>query len=269
VPGTRAHPWVGCSGWSYAGWRGAFYPPGLPTSHWLRHYARHFDTVEVNGTFYRLPAERFVTSWRRQTPDRFLMAVKASRYLTHTRALANPEDPLERLFTNLRLLGPKLGPVLYQLPPAFEIDLARLERFLSALPRRLSGVPTPLRHVVEFRHPSWYVSDTFALLDRHDVTVCLHDKRGSELIGPVTGPIVYVRFHGTTGAYAGGYDDAALEEWAQRLGRECRDGRDVYAYFNNDIDGHAVENARDLRARLDDAIAPATAAAGGHRRSRR
>jgi uncharacterized protein YecE (DUF72 family) len=223
--------------------------------------------VEVNATFYRLPTERLVASWRSQTPERFLFAVKASRYLTHTSAFSSPEGPLERFFTSLRVLGPKLGPILYQLPPTFELDLGRLERFAAALPRRLPGIARPLRHVVEFRHPSWYVADTFAMLAHHDVTVCLHDKRGSELIGPTAGPVAYVRFHGTTGQYAGSYDAATLDEWARRLAHERRDGRDVYAYFNNDVDGHAVENAGALRTRLEAMIAAPPSLPAAARRS--
>ena len=183
---------IGCSGWNYEAWRRRFYPSGLPPAGWLAHYATVFDTVEANGTFYRLPEPETFAAWRAQTPAGFLMAVKASRYLTHLKRLREPEAPLERLFERASGLGPRLGPVLYQLPPQMRIDLDRLDHFLRALPRRIAG-RRRLRHVVEFRDQSWYTPDTFALLEAHDVALCLHDKRGAEIAEPAVGPFVYVQ----------------------------------------------------------------------------
>jgi uncharacterized protein YecE (DUF72 family) len=235
---------IGCSGWNYKAWADRFYPAGLPPSRWLSHYVGVFDTVEVNNTFYRLPARDTFAAWRRQTPPGFCIAVKASRYLTHLKALRDPAPPLALLFERARGLGPRLGPMLYQLPPRLALDLPRLDTFLAALPRvRTHGLP-----VIEFRHPSWYVPETFARLEKRGVSLCLHDHRDGPYAGSWTGPAVYVRFHGTSGRYAGRYDRDALARWADRLTRAAARGQDVYAYFNNDPDAAAPENAQMLKA---------------------
>jgi uncharacterized protein YecE (DUF72 family) len=243
---------IGCSGWNYKTWSGRFYPAGLPASQWLAFYLAHFDTVETNATFYRLPAHETFASWQAQTPDGFVMAIKASRYLTHLKRLTNPEEPIARLFERARGLGARLGPVLYQLPARLERDLPRLERFLGALPRTIDadGAPDlPLQHTIEFRHPSWYEPETFALLATHGVALCLHDMAGSAIETPGVGPFTYVRFHGAAGKYFGSYGDDVLAGWARRLADEWRAGRDVYAYFNNDPDAVATHDARRLRDR--------------------
>jgi uncharacterized protein YecE (DUF72 family) len=241
---------VGCSGWNYTAWRGRFYPAALPPSGWLAHYAGTFDTVEANGTFYRLPSGETFAAWAAQTPPGFVMAVKASRFLTHLKRLRDPDEPVGRLLERARRLGSRLGPILYQLPPQMRLDLDRLSAFLAVLPRRLDGPRRTLRHVVEFRDPSWYREATYELLRRHGVALCLHDKRGAEYDGPVIGPIAYVRFHGTSGHYRGSYGPAALERWATRLAAEYHAGRSVYAYFNNDPAAVATANARSLKRRL-------------------
>ena len=239
---------VGCSGWNYKAWRGAFYPPELAPRRWLEYYATRFDTVEINNTFYRLPERSTFTGWRSRMPRDFLAAVKASGFLTHMKRLRDPEEPLERLFSRASALGHRLGPVLYQLPGNFHADLVRLEAFLRALPRMSSG--RRIRHVMEFRHPSWYVPETFALLEHHGVALCLHDKKGSAILEPFVGPFVYVRFHGTSGHYAGSYSDRRLEAWARRLAEQLKNGRPVFAYFNNDPDAVATSNAITLRAAI-------------------
>lgn len=241
---------IGCSGWNYKSWKTRFYPADLPPSRWLAYYASVFDTVEANGTFYRLPEIETFAAWREQTPPGFLMAVKASRFLTHMKRLRNPEEPLDRLLSRAQGLGPRLGPLLYQLPPDFERDFERLEPFLRALPATIRGSRRRLQHVIEFRHPSWYVDDTARLLGRYGVSMCLHDKAGSAIADAAPGPCTYVRFHGTSGQYHGSYSDAALGRWAERLAVEWRAGRSVFAYFNNDPEAVATENARRLRALL-------------------
>jgi uncharacterized protein YecE (DUF72 family) len=242
---------VGCSGWNYPAWRGEFYPPGVPPRQWLAHYAAHFDTAEANGTFYRLPEYDTFAAWAAQTPAGFTMAVKASRFLTHLKRLRDPEEPLRRLFEHAAGLGVKLGPVLYQLPPQMRVDRARLATFLAALPRHLPGRPRRrLRHVVEFRDPTWYSDDVFQLLRDHDVALCLHDKRGSEWTTALPGRCLYVRFHGTSGDYRGSYGATALDRWARRLAAAWQAGQDVYAYFNNDPGATATRNALSLRRRV-------------------
>jgi uncharacterized protein YecE (DUF72 family) len=240
---------IGCSGWNYSSWRGTFYPVDLPAREWLRAYARIFDTVEVNNTFYRLPEAATFAAWRAQTPSSFRMTVKASRFLTHIKRLRDPDEPLDRLFSRAAALGSRLGPVLYQLPSNFHVDLERLDTFLAALPRRLSA--RRLQHVLEFRHPSWYVDEVFERLDRHRVALCLHDKFGSEIAEPFVGPFVYIRFHGTSGRYHGSYPSRELNLWAGRLAAQWRKGRAVYAYFNNDPEAVATRNAVTLRTALE------------------
>jgi uncharacterized protein YecE (DUF72 family) len=242
------YPRIGCSGWNYKGWRGKFYPAGLPSSRWLGYYSSVFDTVEINNTFYRLPETSTFASWKRQMPPGFVVAVKASRFLTHIKRLKDPQEPIDRLFSRSKALGPRLGPMLYQLPPNFfrnDVNAARLEIFLRTLPRRINR--RVVHHVFEFRHPSWYVDETFQLLEHHHATLCLHDKRGSAIFEPFVGPIAYIRFHGTSGHYAGSYPDERLERWATVLAEQWRIGRPIYAYFNNDPDAVATENAQTLR----------------------
>jgi len=207
-----------------------------------------FDTVEINNTFYRLPEKSTFDCRKRQTPLGFVVAVKASRFLTLIKRLKDPQEPIDRLFSRAKALGPRLGPVLYQLPPNFfrnDVNVERLEIFLRAMPRRINR--RVVHHVFEFRHPSWYVDETFHLLERHNATLCLHDKRGSAIFEPFAGPIVYVRFHGTSGHYAGSYPDERLERWARVLASQWRAGRPIYAYFNNDPGAVATENAQTLR----------------------
>jgi uncharacterized protein YecE (DUF72 family) len=241
---------IGCSGWNYKSWSGRFYPVDLPPSEWLAFYLRHFDTVETNATFYRLPTRDTFARWREQTPAGFVMAIKASRYLTHLKRLLDPEEPVARLFEHAAGLGPRLGPILYQLPASLARDLGRLERLLAALPARLPGAGPggrPLQHAFEFRHPSWYDDTTFRLLADHGATVCLHDMADSAIDGPAVGPFTYVRFHGAAGKYVGSYGDDALAGWARRLAADWRRGRDVYAYFNNDPDAVSTRDATRLR----------------------
>jgi uncharacterized protein YecE (DUF72 family) len=245
----RVRPRIGCSGWNYKAWRGSFYPHTLPVRQWLEYYAARFDTVEVNNTFYRLPERSTFTQWATQVPAGFLMAVKASRYLTHMKRLRDPEEPLTRLLSRATGLGRHLGPMLFQLPGHFTRDLDRLDAFLQQLPREWKS--RRLHHVMEFRDPSWYVDEVFAILRRRRVALCLHDKAGSTIDGPFVGPVVYVRFHGTSGHYQGSYSGEDLDRWARRLAEQVQDGRRVYAYFNNDPGAAAVENATTLREQLE------------------
>ena len=235
---------IGCSGWQYAHWRADFYPAGLPASRWFDYYAERFDTVEINNTFYRLPEVYTFRAWAARAPARFLFAVKASRFLTHMKKLKDPEEPIARLFERADGLGRHLGPVLYQLPPNWKLDRGRLEHFLQALPRGI-------RHVLEFREPGWYADDVSALLERYGVARCLHDMKGSATGQERVGPIAYVRFHGAAGTYSGGYPASRLERWAVWMDRQRREGIDVFAYFNNDVGGHAPRDAATLRGLME------------------
>jgi uncharacterized protein YecE (DUF72 family) len=231
---------VGCSGWQYRHWRGDFYPSAVPVSGWFEHYASIFETVEINNSFYRLPESATFAVWATRAPRGFVFAVKASRYLTHMKKLKDPGDPLDRLLTRARVLGRHLGPILYQLPPGWRCDLQRLEQFLQHL-------PADVRHVLEVRDPTWYAPEVFALLERHGVALCLHDMQGSATGRLRIGPFVYVRFHGASGRYGGGYPPHRLDAWAAWLADQALGGADLYAYFNNDVGGHAPRDAVRLR----------------------
>lgn len=235
---------VGTSGWSYLHWRGVLYPEGLPASRWFGRYAERFSTVEINHTFYRLPAASTFDRWREQAPRGFVYAVKASRYLTHVKRLREARVPLRRFLDGARRLGPALGPILFQLPPREKPDVERLRAFAALLPR-------DLRFVFEFRNPAWMTPELRELLERRGLGCCLHDMK--DFPGPrwSTGPLAYLRLHGQSReAPAGNYPDRALRPWAERMRAESAAGRDVWAYFNNDRGGHAVRNARTFRSLL-------------------
>ena len=234
---------IGCSGWQYPHWRGDFYPSDLPLAAWFGHYASIFDTVEINNSFYRLPEAETFERWRRAAPPGFQFAVKASRFLTHMKKLKDPEEPIQRFFERASRLGRKLGPVLYQLPPRWPVNLERFAAFLAKLPARR-------RHVVEFRERTWYSDEVFALLESRRVAMCLHDMKGSESPRQRVGPLVYVRFHGAGRKYGGRYGDEELDDWARWLAARRREGVSVYAYFNNDSGGHAPRDAIRLRERV-------------------
>ncbi|HKG36530.1 MAG TPA: DUF72 domain-containing protein [Solirubrobacterales bacterium] len=234
---------VGCSGWSYASWRGGFYPQGLPPARWLEHYAQTFDTVEVNATFYRLPAPSMVAGWAEHSPPGFLFAVKASRYLTHIRRLRDLGQGVERFYERLEPLvkSGKLGPVLWQLPANFRHDEDVLGAALAALP---AG-----RHAFEFRHESWFRPSVVRLLEAHGAALVVADDARRELPRLTTSGWTYVRLHYGRHGRRGNYSDAELEEWRRRIAA-WRARRDAYVYFNNDWEGFAPRNAARLRAGL-------------------
>jgi len=238
---------IGCSGWIYRHWRGAFYPERLAVKHWFAHYAEHFDTVEINNSFYRLPKAETFDAWREQAPPGFRYAVKANRYLTQAKKLKECEAPLARMMPPFRHLGETLGPILYQLPPRFRLNLERLETFLGL-------VPKDVVNVFEFRDKSWYVPETLALLDRHGASFCAHDMPGSASPREAVGPIAYVRFHGGEGKYWGRYSDECLLDWTDWMVAQARSGRPVWAYFNNDAEAHAIHDALTLKAMVRQAI---------------
>ncbi len=231
---------IGTSGWVYHHWRGPFYPPDLPQARWFEHYARHFATVEINNTFYRLPSEAAFDTWRAQAPPGFVYALKASRYLTHVKRLANPQAALDNLVGRARRLGDHLGPILYQLPPHWHLNLDRLDRFLALLPRDLT-------HAVEFRDPTWLVEPAFELLSRHGVAFCIMSLPGVDCPVRATASTVYIRLHGVQSPYADRYSPEQLRGWAENIHRFLTEERDVFVYFNNDAQGFAVQNAMELR----------------------
>jgi uncharacterized protein YecE (DUF72 family) len=231
---------IGCSGWVYKHWKGVFYPEDLPQKRWFEYYSSEFDTVEINNSFYRLPPADTFEKWRNQAPPGFCYAVKANRYLTQAKKLKDCEGPQERMMSAVRALGDRLGPMLYQLPPKMNLNLERLEDFLK-IPKRVTSV-------FEFRNASWYAPETYALLDRYGASFCVHDMPSSKSERIAVGPIAYVRFHGGEGKYWGRYSDERLLEWSDWIIEQSLQGRSVWCYFNNDIHGHAIHDARTLKS---------------------
>ena len=253
---------IGCSGWNYRHWRGPFYPEGLAVKRWFEHYAATFDTVEINASFYRLPTAETFARWRGQAPPGFCYAVKANRFLTQAKKLKDCEEPLERMLGPMRALEDRLGPILYQLPPSLRFNPERLETFLALLPKDLT-------HVFEFRHPSWLVAETLALLDRHGASFCAHDMPGSVTPRWACGKAAYVRFHGTAGKYVGRYPEDTLLGWADWMTSEASGGRTVWAYFNNDIYAHAIDDALTLRSMVGQIVGSTNFSGRGSQRRRK
>jgi len=244
-----ARAYICTSGWSYDHWQGVLYPEGLPPRERLDRYVAHgYGTVELNASFYRWPADTTLASWKRRLPDDFLLTVKAPRALTHARRLYEPEVWLERIGQGLSKLGDgQRGPLLVQLHPAQSVDHARLAYFLECLPRAGLGSQ---RIAVEFRHPSWHMDEAvFQLLESHGVAYCVMSGAHLPCLLRATAPFVYVRLHGPDAnhLYAGSYSDDDLGWWAGRIQEWQGMGRDVFAYFNNDVAGNAVRNANTLK----------------------
>jgi uncharacterized protein YecE (DUF72 family) len=236
---------IGTSGYAYPHWRARWYPVGLPPRAWLPFHAERFDTVELNNPFYRLPDARVFAAWRRAVPPGFTFAVKASRYLTHMRKLVNSADPLRRLLTRARRLEETLGPILFQLPGNFTVNVPRLEGFLSVLQRQ--RWVASLRAVLEVRHASWLEPVVLDRLRDANVALCLADWPECPVAGVLTADFVYVRRHGWGRRYGGLYRDSHLTADAVDIAEWRRRGLDVYVYYNNDGQGAALRNALRLR----------------------
>jgi uncharacterized protein YecE (DUF72 family) len=234
---TMAKVYVGTSGWSYASWRGAFFPAKVMLKHHLAYYATQFSTAELNGVFYRTPSLKAVRDWRKRTPAHFVFAWKASKFITHWKRLSGKSrNSLALIEQRLKILGPKAGPVLFQLPPRFEADNKRLQSFLKLLPKRR-------RYAFEFRHRSWYRKPTFDLLKKHNIALCISDHRDAPAPWKVTAKFVYLRGHGPRGDYRNHYSGAALGKWADKIKRWRRRRRTVYVYFDNDQKSAAPADA--------------------------
>lgn len=231
---------IGTSGWNYKHWLGPFYPETFPAKQMLAFYAKHFDTVEINATHYHLPDFSAFNNWRETVPDDFVFAVKASRFTTHMKKLKSPKASTEKFFVRVEKLRDKLGPILFQLPPRWKVNVPRLKAFLSAMPRGH-------RYTFEFRDESWFIDEVYDVLRAHNTALCFYHQMGYDSPQEVTADFIYVRLHGTESKYGGSYPDSALKQWARRIRRWQKDSKDVYFYFNNDPEGHAVRNAKRLR----------------------
>jgi len=231
--------YIGTSGWVYHHWRGLFYPQGLAQAKWLEFYNQHFTTVELNNSFYHLPSEKAFAAWRERSSEGFVYAVKISRLITHLKKLRNVEGALENFLSRAKILGEKLGPLLYQLPP----NMPRNDRVLEAF---LQLLPTGLCHVFEFRNESWFDEGVFALLKEHNIGFCVYDM--PEFTTPVvaTADFAYIRFHGSAELYGSCYSDAELKGWAKRIAELGQGLPSIYIYFNNDAEAFAVSNAKTL-----------------------
>ena len=237
--------YIGTSGWHYDHWQGKFYPEKLAKADWLEFYARHFNTVELNNTFYRLPSENAFQIWYKSSPADFVFAVKASRFITHIKRLKD-KQPLDTFLTRAQGLKEKLGPVLYQLPPNMHRNDDRLESFLSVLPK-------DIRHVFEFRHGSWLDEGVFSILHKYNAGLCVFDMPDFTCPVLATADFAYIRFHGRLWLYSSRYSDEEMADWAKKLAELASSAnlKAVYIYFNNDAEAYAVENAVTLRSYLE------------------
>ena len=243
--GTEPRAWIGTSGWTYDSWRGPFYPHEVPKHARLPWYATKFATTEINFSFYRTPSMDAVRKWRKQTPREFRFAWKASKFITHWKRLnsATCKNSLDLMMTRLRVLGPKLGPVLFQLPGNFVCDTDRLHGFIKFLPRRH-------RYAFEFRHPSWYEKGGLDVLRERDVSLCVSDHHQAPAPWISTANHVYVRGHGPGGRYKDNYPDHTLKKWAQNIQKWTAQGKTVFVYFDNDQKSAAPHDVHRLSTLL-------------------
>lgn len=235
---------IGTSGYSYKHWIGRYYPAELKSSDWLRHYVRDFDTVELNNTFYALPKEETFDAWRKNTPSDFLFAVKGSRFLTHMIKLKDPARGLVNFLPRAERLRSKLGPILWQLPPGWKVNVGRLEEFLKLLPRKH-------RYTFELRNETWMIEPVYEVLRKHNAAFCIYELAGYQSPLEITADWTYVRLHGPTAfKYQGSYSDRQMEEWADRIRAWSRRMKAIYVYFDNDDSAYAVDNALTLKRLL-------------------
>ena len=234
---------VGTSGWHYKHWKGPFYPEKLPASRMLQWYVQQFDTVEINNSFYRLPQPSALELWCRQTPPNFCFAVKASRYITHNRKLKDPQNAVDNFLRVIEKLGRRLGPILFQLPPSWKVNVERLDQFVGALPHAH-------RYVFEFRNETWNIPEVFKVLRRHNAAFCIHELAGFHAPIEVTANFTYVRLHGPGGKYQGDYSRKTLQTWAKRIRAWRKKLGHVFIYFDNDQAGFAAKNAAELKAMI-------------------
>lgn len=236
---------IGTSGWHYKHWKGPFYPEDTSAGTMLAYYARKFATVEINNSFYKLPRQQTLQNWRDGVPDAFVFGFKASRYITHMKKLKEPRESLTKLLRAVQALGPKLGPILFQLPPRWRCNNRRLAEFLEALPQTH-------RYAFEFRDPSWFNDAIYAILKSHGAAFCIYDLKGRVSPKAVTADFVYLRLHGPSEtAYQGRYDVQALCGWAGAMTAWQRQNKSVYCFFDNDQAGYAATDALRLKEMIE------------------
>ncbi len=231
---------IGTSGWSYKHWRNTFYPENLKVKNQFSYYIDHFNSVEINNTFYGMPSDETFQNWESQVPEDFRYVIKANRFITHIKKLHDPEDSLLIFMEKVKFLEKKLGAILFQLPPSLHVNLRLLEDFLTVLSPKN-------RYVFEFRHSSWYLPEVYQLLEKYNCAFCIYELAGHVSPAKVTADFVYVRLHGPTSIkYQGSYSDEALQEWAEQCLKWLKT-KDVYIFFDNDEKGYAAFNALQLQ----------------------
>ncbi len=234
---------IGTSGWTYKHWQRTFYPVKWPKSRWLEYYTGHFDTVELNASFYRLPSLKTFENWKARTTDHFLWSVKGSKYITHTKRLENHAEPLDRLYGVTAGLGEKLGVILFQLPPNLAFDEKVLRNFCKSLDPRI-------RHALEIRHSSWINGRAFRILREFNIALCTADTAGRyPSCEEMTADFAYIRLHGSRKLYASKYSEKELRTWAEKVNAW---EKDIFIYFDNDFEGHAVDNAKRLKEIIEE-----------------
>jgi uncharacterized protein YecE (DUF72 family) len=236
----RAQIHIGTSGWSYKHWKGKFYPEGLPSADQFKYFRKYFDTVEINNSFYRLPSAAAFEKWKKSAFPGFLFAVKASRYITHMKKLLEGPESTKRFFSSADHLGKKLGPVLFQLPPGWKRNPERLSVFIDHLPKKH-------HYVFEFRNPTWYDEEIYAILRKKNCAFCIYELGGHRSPEVVTADFIYIRLHGPEAKYSGNYSDAILGSWASKIRQWKNHGLSVYVYFDNDANAYAAFNALKLK----------------------
>jgi uncharacterized protein YecE (DUF72 family) len=228
--------YIGTSGWHYKHWLGRFYPEGIKEAGQLSYYIQKFKSVELNNSFYRLPSPKTFSGWRKTVPSDFLFAVKGSRYITHMKKLNVERENIQVFFDSVKKLREKLGPILFQLPPKWKLNIERFEKFLRQLPKKY-------RYSFEFRNHEWYDKEVYALLKKHKAAFCIYELDGHLSPKEITADFIYIRLHGPGGKYSGNYKDPVLKKWARDCLKWKNEGRDVYVYFDNDQLGYAAFNA--------------------------
>jgi uncharacterized protein YecE (DUF72 family) len=231
---------IGTSGWHYKHWKGPFYPEEMNENDFLDFYAERFHTVEINNSFYNLPEAKTLRQWRDMVPKKFIFSVKASRYITHMKKLKDLNKSLSTLLRRLKSLGDKMGPILFQLPPKWNVNVERLKSFLDTLPEKN-------QYAFEFRDHSWFEQEVYGTLTEHDAAFCIYELAGTISPLKVTADFIYIRLHGPGSAYEGSYSEKTLKNWAGNIAKWTRDGKTVYCYFDNDQDGYAPKNSLTLQ----------------------
>jgi uncharacterized protein YecE (DUF72 family) len=235
---------IGTSGWNYNHWRPVFYPQKLPAGEWLSYYGDLFDSVEINNTFYQLPSADTIKKWRDTVKKDFIFSVKASRYITHMKKLREPKDALREFFKNVEILGGRLGPILFQLPPRWYINIERLTAFLQLLSK-------DFRYTFEFRDSTWWDHRVYECLQKYNSAFCIFELEGTISPKEVTADFIYIRLHGPEGAYQGSYNTKTLSGWAGAFASWTKKKNEVFCYFDNDQNGYAALNARQLKKMVD------------------